>query len=380
MSAYDLEKRGSASETERTITEADAAAIAKAIAAKNAAEEDAEKDFSADVPEDDEGSEESGDDGADDETNGEEGDNADAGDVGAVAPAARHNNDVARERDRTPPPTGEGNVAADAADPVPEGTLDDTSAPQSDAALKAERARQAYGRRKREMEAEARRLADESVAEIIGALGLIDSEGNQIATAEQARKFSEKTRLEKFNEHLREGALTTEDIAILRGADSSAASTGEAGRYSNDAARSAAGGEAQNAPQFTALVAGQLTRIAREFNPDIKGVDDILAMDTADDFKRLVSSGSDFYEAYRLANAEAIAKRRAAAAAQQQAVNSASKSHLKGSTGKAPGKPEVKVPDDIIDEYLKVFPDMTEAEIKADYKQRAERAKKSKPT
>jgi DnaJ-class molecular chaperone len=56
-------------------------------------------------------------------------------------------------------------------------------------------------------------------------------------------------------------------------------------------------------------VQAQLTRIAREFNPDIKGVDDILAMDTADDFKRLVSSGSDFYEAYRLANAEAIAKK-----------------------------------------------------------------------
>ncbi|MDR1329834.1 MAG: hypothetical protein LBK23_09575 [Oscillospiraceae bacterium] len=356
MGAYDLEKRGSTSETGRTITEADAAAIAKAIAAKNAAEDDGEKDFSAAPP--DAGLDVSSNvltstgSGASADVESSDGD--DTGDDG------NDTDDEADGASGTPPPTGEGNVAADAAYSVPEGTLDDTSAALSDAALKAERARQAYGRRKREMEAEARRLADESVAEIIGALGLIDAEGNQITTAEQARKFSEKTRLEKFNEHLREGALTAEDIAILRGTGGSAAG--------------ATGGAAQEAPQFTALVAGQLTRIAREFNPGIKGVDDILAMDTADDFKRLVSAGSDFYEAYRLANAEAIAKKRAAATAQQQAINSASKSHLKGSTGNAPGKPEVNVPSDIIDEYLKVFPDMTEVEIKADYKQRMARS------
>jgi hypothetical protein len=225
-----------------------------------------------------------------------------------------------------------------------------------------ENARQAEGRRRREAAAaEAQRLAAAEVASLLAELGLKDEDGAPITTPEKAREFAERRKVEKLNENLRSGELTVDDIALLRGSP--------IGQVPAVPQVPAAPG-----PDVTTIIAEQLTRIATEFDPKIKGIDDILAMDTGDAFQALVRAGQDFYGAYKLANAEAIAEARASAKLRQQQQNTASKAHLQSSKGKS-GDAVLTPPRDVVATYKQFFPEATEDEIARIYTER-KRAKK----
>ncbi|MDR1590224.1 MAG: hypothetical protein LBS51_08560 [Oscillospiraceae bacterium] len=230
---------------------------------------------------------------------------------------------------------------------------------------KDERARQAEGRRRREAAiAEARRLADAEIAAALAALDLRDDAGETIATPEQARAYAAKKRLEKFNANLRSGELSFDDLTLLQGQTQAQTVAGAAQQAP----------KAPEAPEaIAAAIAEQLTRIAREFNADIKSVDDILAMDTQDDFRRHVAAGSDFYNAYRLANMEAITEAKVTAKLRQQQQNTASKAHLRASKGKT-GDTLLTPPSDVETTYRAFFPEATDDEIARVYTSRVKAA------
>jgi predicted transglutaminase-like cysteine proteinase len=230
-----------------------------------------------------------------------------------------------------------------------------------------ERARQAEGRRRREAAAaEAQRIAAAEIAAVLSALGLQDDDGAPITSPEQALAYAEKKRVEKLNANLRAGELTVEDIKTLRGEQ----------QIPGPAATAQV--PAEPPVDIAAAIAEQLTRISREFNADIKSVDDILAMDTAETFRALVQAGrKDFYEAYKLANAEAIAEAKAAAKLRQQQQSAASKAHLQGSRGKA-GDALLTPPKDVVSTFREFYPEATNDEIARVYTARVRAAQTAK--
>jgi hypothetical protein len=283
-------------------------------------------------------------------------DGADVGDndvaEGAEGDTGGDDSGGAGEMDASGLDSGDGEGGAGAEDGEGEGG----KAPQS----MDERARQAEGRRRREaVAAEAQRLAAAEVAALLGELDLKDDDGAPIATPEKAREFAARRKVAKLNENLRAGELTVDDISLLRGAPSGQLPTAVPEALGVD---------------VSAVIADQLTRIATDFDPKVKSIDDILAMDTGEAFQAHVRAGQDFYGAYRLANAESIAEAKAAAKLRQQQQNAASKSHLQSSKGKA-GDAVLTPPRDVVATYKQFFPEATEDEIARIYTEYA-RAKK----
>ncbi|MDR2665545.1 MAG: hypothetical protein LBC21_04640 [Oscillospiraceae bacterium] len=266
-----------------------------------------------------------------------DGEGADTGTGGADGAATPDGADA-------PDDTGEvGDTGSTDGDGADDGASEGDKLPQS----AEENARQAEGRRRREAAAaEARRLAAAEVSALLAELDLRDDDGSPITTPDRAREYAANRRIAKLNESLRAGELTLDDINLLRGAPVPA-QTAAAPDTGADVA---------------ALVAEQLTRIAADYNPGIKSIDDILAMDTGEAFQAHVRAGQDFYGAYKLANAEAIAEAKAAAKLRQQQHNTASKSHLQSSRGKS-GEAILTPPKEVAETYKRFFPEATNDEI-----------------
>ena len=121
----------------------------------------------------------------------------------------------------------------------------------------------------------------------------------------------------------------------------------------------------QRAEAERVRIEGQLAKIA-ELNPAIKGLGDILAMDTASAFRENVAKGMDFYDAYRLANMDALAQDKARRAVQASQNNARGKEHLRA-TGNARGSGAASVPHDQMKLYRMMNPNMTDAQIQAHY-------------
>ena len=121
----------------------------------------------------------------------------------------------------------------------------------------------------------------------------------------------------------------------------------------------------QKAEAERARIEGQFAKIA-ELNPNIKGLADILAMDTASAFRENVAKGMDFYDAYRLANMDSMAQQKAQRAVQASQNNARGKEHLKA-TGNARGSGAASVPQAEMKLYRMMNPNMTDAQIQAHY-------------
>lgn len=119
------------------------------------------------------------------------------------------------------------------------------------------------------------------------------------------------------------------------------------------------------AERVKAKTEAQIREISESYDSNIKGIEDILAMDTAETFKGYVAKGLNFVDAYKLANYEAIAAQKAAAGQRQAASLAASKKHLSSTRSRGAGG--VEVPADVKAMYRKFMPGITDKEIAAHY-------------
>ena len=100
--------------------------------------------------------------------------------------------------------------------------------------------------------------------------------------------------------------------------------------------------------------------------PEIKSMDDIAAMPTAEEFNGYVQMGLSLDTAFDLANRKEIEARKIAAAKTAAIHGVAGKQHLNPVPAGGGSEP-VEVPADMRDAYLEMMPGATDAEIKAAY-------------
>ena len=122
---------------------------------------------------------------------------------------------------------------------------------------------------------------------------------------------------------------------------------------------------AQDAAQVT--IRQQLELITR-LDPNVKSMEDIAAMPTAEAFRGYVAKGLGLEEAFYMANRKAIEERKLTAARAAGVSAAASKGHLapQGGGGQAE---TVEVPAEQKALYRELMPEATDAEILAAYKQ-----------
>lgn len=187
------------------------------------------------------------------------------------------------------------------------------------------------------------------------------STGEAITSLEDLRKWSKEVADARLQKDLKAGKLTKEVLDQLISAHPAVQQAQQIQQQAQ------AQQSQQRAEAERARIDEQFTKIA-ELNPAIKGLSDILAMDTAPAFRVNVAKGMDFYDAYRLANMDAMAQDKARRAVQASQSNARGKEHLIA-TGNARGSGAASVPQDQMKLYRMMNPNMTDAQIQAHYNQ-----------
>lgn len=117
--------------------------------------------------------------------------------------------------------------------------------------------------------------------------------------------------------------------------------------------------------QFQQQVAEELRQI-HKLDPTVKEIGDILQMETGAEFTRYVKEkGLSFLEAFKLANADQIAQRRAERQAQRALHAVTSKSHLVPTRGNA--EDSMTVPHDVAEMYRAMDPSLSAQDIQREY-------------
>lgn len=223
-----------------------------------------------------------------------------------------------------------------------------------------ERHQQAAARRERqraeqEAQIESRMKAqyEGKISEILNELGLTDPANNnrQVKTLEDFEAWRQGQRTAKLRRDLRSGNLSEESLqtAIMQMPQVRAL-----------AEKAAAAEEAVRQAEYQQNVGIQMAQI-RRMNPDIHTVDDIVQSPCGPKFAEYVRKGLNFEEAYRLADADGIAKRARRAGLQQARNESAGKSHMRPMS--TSGTPSGVVPEREMRMYRTLNPGMTDAEI-----------------
>lgn len=230
-----------------------------------------------------------------------------------------------------------------------------------------ERAKNAAARRKAELDAavaaavervraEERQKAQEREAEFFRQAGLKDPmNGNKpIASMEDFQAYRRSYEAQQLSSSLKSGTLTMEQLqqAIEQTPIMQQAK----------AALEAAEREKQQAEQQRqqAQIDAELAQIGK-LDPTIHSVEDLLKMDTAQEFYRLVKAGNSFYDAYRLANWDKITRKQTEAAQRQAQTLAAGKSHLRATASRGSGT--ATVPEDELELFRELLPGASRAEI-----------------
>lgn len=234
-----------------------------------------------------------------------------------------------------------------------------------------ERAKNAAARRKAELDAavaaavervraEEQQKAQAREAEFFRQAGLKDpTNGNKpIANMEDFQAYRRAYEAQRLSQSLQAGTLTPEQLqqAIEQTPI----------MQQIKAAQEAAEREKQQAEQERqqAQINAELARI-NKLDPTINGVDDLLRMDTAQEFYRLVKAGNSFYDAYRLANWDKLVKKQTEAAQRQAQTQAASKNHLRSTASR--GSAPAEVPKEELEMFKLLNPNATRAEINEYY-------------
>lgn len=128
--------------------------------------------------------------------------------------------------------------------------------------------------------------------------------------------------------------------------------------------RNAEENKQQEQDAFRQQVACELEEIGK-MAPGIKSLEDILNMDTGEDFRAAVNRGHTYLEAFKLANFDKLTQRNTQAAKQQALNNARSKNHL--SSTRAQGEGAISVPREEMRYFREFMPHATEAEIQKYY-------------
>lgn len=185
--------------------------------------------------------------------------------------------------------------------------------------------------------------------------------GAPITTVEEFREWGKETADARMQKDLKAGKLTREMLDQLISAHPAVQ---QAQQIQVQAQEQQA---QQRAEAERTRIAEQIAKIG-ELNPAVKSLGDILAMETAPAFRQNVAKGMDFYDAYRLANMDAMADSKARRAVQAAQDKSRGKEHLRA-TGNARGSGAASVPHDQMKLYRMMNPGMTDAQIQAHYNQ-----------
>lgn len=176
--------------------------------------------------------------------------------------------------------------------------------------------------------------------------------GEIITSAEEFQRSQKEMESRKLRRKLSGGELSVEDILAV--VEQSPAIQQMRRQQEQEQER-----------EFKAVVDKEMERI-REMDPEIKDLNDILAMDTGKEFQRLVrENGLSFLQAFRLANEEKLKKAAAAKAARTAYSQQAGKAHLHASGTRGQGG--VQVPQGVAYWYRQFQPGMTDEEIRKDY-------------
>ena len=101
-------------------------------------------------------------------------------------------------------------------------------------------------------------------------------------------------------------------------------------------------------------------------DPQVTSLEDITKMETFEQFDAMVRQGYSLVDAYKLANFDTLAAKRAAAAKQRTLNQTAGKAHLQPTQGKESGQ-AVIVPPEIREMYREMNPGISDKEIAKHY-------------
>ena len=187
-----------------------------------------------------------------------------------------------------------------------------------------------------------------------------------IDSLEKAEAWAEQDRIAQLQANLKRGNLTAEDLQTA--VEQSPAFRAMQEKLAADEQAAAR----QNQQQFEQSVEVELAQI-QKINPKIKSLADILSMDTGKKWAELVqNNGMSYLDAYRLANMDALIEQGQKAAAAGDQMRSKGKSHLQPVNPRGQGG--VEVPKRVKELYRMGRPNMTDAEIEADYRKRTGKA------
>jgi hypothetical protein len=243
-----------------------------------------------------------------------------------------------------------------------------------------ERAEQARLRRERETQARVddavrKALEEQSVkhqqelAEIFSSAGMLDryNDNKAITTKAEFDAWRAKAQAEKLSRELSSGKLTPETFQMAVEESPAVKKAAELAEKL-EARETARKAEADKAA-FERQVEAELAEIAK-LDPGVKSVGDALALETGQEFRRLVTEeGMSFLEAFKLANMDRIIEARTQAAAQGAALRTGGKEHLRSVVASG-GSVPMDVPRDVVEMYRDMCPDMSIEQIRQDYQKR----------
>lgn len=187
-----------------------------------------------------------------------------------------------------------------------------------------------------------------------------------IDSLEKAEAWAEQDRIAQLQANLKKGSLTPQDLQTAVEQSPAFRAMQQKLQAGEQAAAQ------QNQKQFEQSVEVELAQI-QKLNPKIKSIADILAMDTGKQWASYVQNNNMSYlDAYRLANMDALIEQGQKAAAAGDQMRSKGKSHLQPVNPRGQGG--VEVPKRVKELYRMGRPNMTDAEIEADYRKRTGKA------
>lgn len=204
----------------------------------------------------------------------------------------------------------------------------------------------------------------EQLKEFFSKMGMVNSFTNQpITTMEEANAWKQQMEADRIAKELKAGKLTPEAL------DQAVANHPviQQAQAMVDAAKQQEA--AQRRAEFQTQVEGELKEIASlgaRMGMKVEGVAGLQAMENYETFKAFVDKGYSFLDAFKLTHMDKLTVANTDAA-KQSALNLArSKNHLKA-TGSGQGSGAITVPPDVMRNYRRLNPKMTDAEIQAHY-------------
>lgn len=228
-------------------------------------------------------------------------------------------------------------------------------------------------RRKAEAEAkikaaqEAQRMAAVEVDKAFADMGLLDPYTNKIITSKKEYDaYKARHSSETISKELGKAGISREAIDAIIETHPAVIKAKEAAEGFETAKRQ------QQDTAAKVHLDSQLKEIS-SIDPDIKGIEDLMAQPNYETIRGYVRKGLSIVEAYKLTNMDKLSGKTAAAATQAVYNKVASKDHLTSSAARGQG--EIPVPKGVMEQYRKLTK-LSDKEIREHYAKQTKTGKK----